>query len=101
MADIRGPRLNSRSSAQSLRISCRGRTDGWIERRVRSIVARKEMTREWKKRGVEDGKDYAMLSNIISTDTFGMGVDRYKRLKGLRSQNLRDHMTNLELILTC
>jgi DNA-damage-inducible protein D len=59
------------------------------------------MTREWKKRGVEDGKDYAMLSNIISTDTFGMGVDRYKRLKGLRSQNLRDHMTNLELILTC
>jgi len=77
-----------------------GRSDDWIEKRVRSIVARKELTREWQKRGVEDGKDYAMLSNIISQETFGVGVERHKRIKGLNSQNLRDHMTDLELILT-
>lgn len=77
-----------------------GRSDGWIEKRIRSIVARKELTREWQKRGVHDGKDYAMLSNIISEETFGVGVERHKRIKGLSSQNLRDHMTDLELILT-
>lgn len=77
-----------------------GRTDEWIERRIRSIVARNELTREWQKRGVEDGKDFAMLTNIISEETFGVGVQRHKRIKGLSSQNLRDHMTDLELILT-
>lgn len=77
-----------------------GRTDEWIERRIRSIVARNELTREWQKRGVKEGKDFAMLTNIISEETFGVGVQRHKRLKGLSSQNLRDHMTDLELILT-
>lgn len=77
-----------------------GRTDEWIERRIRSIVARNELTREWQKRGVKGEKDYAMLTNIISEETFGMGVQRHKRAKGLSSQNLRDHMTDLELILT-
>lgn len=77
-----------------------GRTDEWIERRIRSIVARNELTREWQKRGISDKKDYAMLTNIISEETFGMGVQRHKKTKGLSSQNLRDHMTDLELILT-
>lgn len=77
-----------------------GRSDDWIEKRIRSIVSRKELTREWQKRGVDEGKDYALLSNIISTETFGVGVARHKRIKGLSSQNLRDHMTDLELILT-
>lgn len=77
-----------------------GRTDEWIERRIRSIVARNELTREWQKRGIKDSKDFAMLTNIISEETFGMGVQRHKKLKGLSSQNLRDHMTDLELILT-
>lgn len=77
-----------------------GRSDEWIERRIRSIVARNELTREWQKRGISDGKDFAMLTNIISEETFGMGVQRHKKLKGLSSQNLRDHMTDLELILT-
>jgi len=77
-----------------------GRSDDWIEKRIRSIVARKELTAEWRKRGVKEGKDFAMLSNIISEHTFGVGVDRHKRLKGLKSQNLRDHMTDMELILT-
>lgn len=77
-----------------------GRSDDWIEKRVRSIVSRKELTREWQKRGAADDKDYAILSNIISQETFGVGPKRHKELKGLSSQNLRDHMTDLELILT-
>lgn len=77
-----------------------GRSDDWIEKRVRSIVSRKELTREWQKRGASEDKDYAILSNIISQETFGVGVKRHKEVKGLSSQNLRDHMTDLELILT-
>lgn len=77
-----------------------GRGDDWIEKRIRSMVARKELTAEWKKRGIEEGKQYAMLTNIISERTFGMHPESHKRLKGLKAQNLRDHMTDLELVLT-
>lgn len=77
-----------------------GRSDDWIEKRIRSIVARKELTAEWKKRGVQEGFEYGMLTNIMSQETFGMHTERHKRLKGLRGQNLRDHMTDMELILT-
>lgn len=83
-----------------LHYSAQGRTDDWIEKRIRSMVARKELTAEWKKRGVTESKDFAMLSNIISENTFGVGVERHKGIKGLKSQNLRDHMTDMELILT-
>jgi prophage antirepressor-like protein len=83
-----------------LHYSAQGRTDDWIEKRIRSMVARKELTAEWKKRGVNESKDFAMLSNVIAEETFGMGVERHKRMKGLKSQNLRDHMTDMELILT-
>jgi DNA-damage-inducible protein D len=55
-----------------------GRSNDWIEKRVRSIVSRKELTREWQKRGTDENKDYGMLSNIISQQTFGMGVKRHK-----------------------
>ena len=77
-----------------------GRSDDWIETRIRSIVARKELTSEWQKRGVRKGQEYAALTNVISEKTFDMGVARHKRHKGLKSHNLRDHMTDLELILT-
>jgi len=78
-----------------------GRTDDWIEKRIRSIVARKELTSEWKKRGVKEGQEYAMLTNVISENTFGMHTQRHKKYKGLaKAHNLRDHMTDLELILT-
>ncbi|KKC27275.1 hypothetical protein WP12_04110 [Sphingomonas sp. SRS2] len=77
-----------------------GRSDDWIEKRIRTIVSRKELTAEWKKRGVTESKDFATLSNVISEHTFGMGVQRHKAVKGLKSQNLRDHMTDMELILT-
>ena len=83
-----------------LHYSAQGRTDDWIEKRIRSMVARKELTAEWKKRGVSESRDFAMLSNIISENTFGVGVERHKGIKGLKSQNLRDHMTDMELILT-
>lgn len=83
-----------------LHYSAQGRTDDWIEKRIRGMVARKELTAEWKKRGVTESKDFAMLSNIISENTFGVGVERHKGIKGLKSQNLRDHMTDMELILT-
>lgn len=78
-----------------------GRSDDWIEKRIRSIVARKELTAEWKKRGVREGQEYAMLTNIISEQTFGMHTRRHMMHKGLaKHHNLRDHMTDLELILT-
>ena len=77
-----------------------GRSDDWIEKRVRLIVTNKELNREWQKRGITEGGQYAMLTNIIAEATFGVGVARHKRIKGLASQNLRDHMTDLELILT-
>lgn len=79
-----------------------GRSDDWIENRIRSIVVRKGLTSEWKKRGVEEGKEYAVLTNIISTATYGgVGVKDHMRLKGLKTHhNLRDHMTDLELIFT-
>lgn len=76
-----------------------GRSDDWIDKRIRSIVVRKELTSEWKKRGIE-GKEYGLLTNIISHRTFG-GVDPngHKRVKGLgKNHNLRDHFTDLELI---
>jgi DNA-damage-inducible protein D len=80
--------------------SVQGRSDDWIEKRVRSIVARKELTNEWKKRGLEESVHYATLTNVMSEQTFGVGVKRHKELKGLASHNLRDHMTDMELILT-
>ena len=84
-----------------LHYQVQGRSDDWIEKRVRSMVARKELTAEWKKRGVQEGIEYAMLTNIISERTFNLHTAGHARLKGLsKNHNLRDHMTDLELILT-
>jgi DNA-damage-inducible protein D len=79
-----------------------GYSDEWIEKRIRSIVVRKELTSEWKKRKVQEGKQYAILTNIISANTFGgVTIERHKQVKGLaKNHNLRDHMTDLELIFT-
>jgi len=77
-----------------------GRSGEWIEKRIRSIVVRKELTGEWKRRGV-DGSEYGSLTDIISTRTFGIGVRGHRRVKSLKpTHNLRDHMTDLELIFT-
>lgn len=80
----------------------KGYSDEWIEKRVRGIAVRDELTNEWKKRGVKQGKEYAILTSEISKATFGLVPGDYKKLKGLTKpqENLRDHMNDLELIFT-
>ena len=78
----------------------KGYPQDWIEKRVRGIAVRDELTDEWKKRGIREQKDFAVLTAEISKATFGITPSDYKRLKGLRRENLRDHMTDLELIFT-
>ena len=77
-----------------------GYTEKWIARRLKSIDIRKDLTDEWKARGVEDEREYAKLTNTIYKAWAGMTAGEYKRFKGLRKQNLRDNMTNMELILS-
>ena len=78
----------------------KGYSDDWIEKRVRGIVIRDELTDEWKKRGVKEEKEYAILTAEISKATFDMTPSVYKEFKGLKNENLRDHMTDLELIFS-
>jgi DNA-damage-inducible protein D len=72
----------------------------WIEKRVRGIAVRDELTGEWKSRGLQEERDFAILTAEISKATFGLTPVDYKKLKGLKRENLRDHMTDLELIFT-
>ena len=77
-----------------------GYDDAWIEMRLKSIDVRGQLTDEWKGRGVREGQEYAILTAEISKATFGMTPSEYKEHKELKKENLRDHMTNLELIFT-
>ena len=72
----------------------------WIERRMQTIEVRKQLTDEWKNRGIKEGQDYAILTAEIAKATFGLTPSEHSKLKGLERQNLRDHMTPLELIFT-
>jgi DNA-damage-inducible protein D len=78
----------------------KGYPPDWIEKRMRSIAIRDELTDEWKRRGIKEQKDFAILTAEISKATFGLTPTQYKNLKGLKRENLRDHMTDLELIFT-
>jgi len=78
----------------------KGYPEDWIEKRVRGIAVRDELTGEWKKRGVAEHKEFAILTAEISKATFGITPGDHKQLKGLKRENLRDHMTDLELIFT-
>jgi len=82
----------------------KGYPQAWIEKRLRSISIRGELTDEWKQRGVQEGREYSILTAEIARATFGVTPDAHSRLKGLdkvkTGNNLRDHMTDLELILT-
>jgi hypothetical protein len=78
----------------------KGYSEDWIEKRMRGIVIREELTDEWKNRGVKEAKDYSILSAEISKATFGMTPVEYKKYKDLKRENLRDHMTDLELIFS-
>ena len=78
----------------------KGYSEDWIEKRVRGIAIRDELTDEWKKRDVGTEKEYAILTAEIGKATFGLTPSEYKQLKGLKRENLRDHMNDLELIFT-
>ena len=77
----------------------KGYTEGWINQRLQTIEMRKELTDEWKARGIERDKDYAILTNEMTKAWSGLSVQEYKSLKGLKKENLRDNMTNIELVL--
>lgn len=77
----------------------KGYPDQWINQRLQSIEMRKELTDEWKARGIEKETEYAILTNEMTKAWSGMTVKQYKNLKGLKKENLRDNMTNLELVL--
>jgi len=78
----------------------KGYPDSWIEKRMRGIEIRETLTDEWKKRNVGEDREYAILTAEISQATFGMTPSEYKKFKGLKRENLRDHMNDLELIFS-
>lgn len=78
----------------------KGYSKEWIEKRSRGIAIRQELTTEWKDRGIKNSREFAILTNEIMQGTFDMKVGEYKDFKGLEKENLRDHMNDLELILT-
>lgn len=77
----------------------KGYPEGWINQRLQTIEMRKELTDEWKARGIEKEKDYAILTNEMTKEWSGLTVQEYKQVKGLKKENLRDNMTNIELVL--
>ena len=76
----------------------KGYSEDWIEKRVRGITIREELTDEWQKRGAKEQRDYEILTAEISKATFGITPSEYKKVKGLKRENLRDHMDDFELI---
>ncbi|HIH11993.1 TPA: Bro-N domain-containing protein [Candidatus Woesearchaeota archaeon] len=96
--EIQNPELAQKRMKELYK--AKGYSDDWIEKRVRGIAIRDELTDEWKKRGLTEEKEYAILTAEISKATFGMTPNEYKEFKGLEKENLRDHMNDLELIFT-
>jgi len=96
--EIENPEIATQRTRELYKL--KGYPDNWIEKRMRSIAIREELTEEWKNRGIKEHAEYAILTAEISKATFGLTPSEYKRLKALKSQNLRDHMTDLELIFS-
>jgi hypothetical protein len=96
--EIENPELASQRARAIYQ--AKGYPEAWIEKRMRSIAIREELTDEWKTRGVQEGKEYSILTAEISKAAFGMTPSEYKEHKGLGRENLRDHMTDLELIFS-
>ena len=94
--EIENPELATKRTRMLYKL--KGYSDDWIEKRMRGIVIREELTDEWKERGARDRQDYEILTAEISKATFGVTPSEYKKLKGLQRENLRDHMTDFELI---
>lgn len=96
--EIEDPELASDRAREIYK--AKGYSEAWIEKRMRGIQVRSELTEEQKNRNVGDTPEYAILTAEISKATFGMTPSEYKNLKNLKRENLRDHMTDLELIFT-
>ena len=96
--EIENPELATKRTRMLYQL--KGYDDGWIEKRMRGIVIREELTDEWKKRGADELRDFEILTAEISKATFGVTPSQYKKLKGLKRQNLRDHMDDFELIFS-
>jgi hypothetical protein len=96
--EIENPEIAAQRTRELYKL--KGYPDDWIEKRMRSIAIREELTDEWKNRGVKEQIEYSILTAEISKATFGLTPSQYKKIKGLKSQNLRDHMTDLELIFS-
>ena len=96
--EIENPELAAQRTRELYKL--KGYPDDWIEKRMRSIAIREELTEEWKASGIKQQKEYGILTAEISKATFGLAPAEYKKVKGLKNQNLRDHMTDLELIFS-
>jgi len=96
--EIENPELATKRTRTLYKL--KGYSDDWIEKRMRGIAIREELTDEWQKRGAREQRDYEILTAEISKATFGITPSQYKKLKNLKRQNLRDHMNDLELIFT-
>jgi len=96
--EIENPELATQRTRELYK--AKGYPDGWIEKRMRSIAIREELTEEWSNHGVRKQIEYAILTGEISKATFGITPAEYKVIKGIKLQNLRDHMNDLELIFS-
>lgn len=96
--EIEDPELATKRTRMLYKL--KGYSEDWIEKRLRGIAIREELTDEWQKRGAENNKDYEILTAEISKASFGLTPSEYKKLKGLKRENLRDHMDDFELIFT-
>jgi len=96
--EIENPELATKRTRMLYKL--KGYPEDWIEKRMRGIAIREELTDEWQKRGAKEQKDYEILTAEISKATFGVTPNEYKKLKGLKRENLRDHMDDFELIFT-
>jgi hypothetical protein len=96
--EIENPELSTKRTR--LLYKLKGYSEDWIEKRMRGIAIREELTDEWQKRGAQEKRDYEILTAEISEATFGITPTKYKKMKGLKRENLRDHMNDFELIFT-
>jgi len=96
--EIENPELATKRTRMLYKL--KGYPDDWIEKRMRGIAIREELTDEWQKRGAKEQKDYEILTAEISKATFGITPSEYKKVKRLKRENLRDHMDDFELIFT-
>jgi hypothetical protein len=96
--EIEDPELATKRTRAIYR--AKGYSEAWIEKRMRGIEVHETLTNEWKNRDVKEGQEYAILTAEISKATFGMTPSEYQKFKGLKRENLRDHMNDLELIFT-